>query len=88
MARPERSPYDEQVYRITLEELFDVVPMEDEAFGTAEGDLCMDAIVRLQKVHGLPYVRAAGIVVDAITEIRHSKLSIGAVNCPGDILHG
>lgn len=88
MARPERSPYDEQVYRATLEDLFDVVPMEDEAFGTEEGEVCLEAIVRLQQHHGMPYATAAGMVVDAITEIRHSKLSIGAVHCPGDIQHG
>ena len=88
MARPERSAYDEQVYRSTLEQLFDVVPLEDEAFGTEEGEVCLDAIVRLQKEHGMPYATAAGIVVDAITEIRHNKLSLEVVHCPGDIQRG
>lgn len=88
MARPERNAYEEQVYRSTLEQLFDVVPLEDDAFGTDEGELCLDAIVRLQTEHGLPYATAAGIVVDAITEIRHSKLSLEVVHCPGDIHRG
>lgn len=88
MARPERSPYEEQVYRSTVEDLFDVVPFEDEAFGTEEGEVCLDAILRLQTEHGMPYASAAGMVVDAITEIRHSKLSLELVHCPGDIQHG